>query len=116
VRLDVRRIGKATAGEQVIGNRTRVKVVKNKLAPPFREAEFDIRWGEGVDATGELIDWGLEAGVVSRSGAHLALGGVSLGQGRERARQTLLASGEVRAELERLLGEGERGPGPAKAA
>jgi len=116
VRLDVRRIGKATAGEQVIGNRTRVKVVKNKLAPPFREAEFDIRWGEGVDATGELIDWGLEAGIVSRSGAHLALGAVSLGQGRERARQTLLASGEVREELQRLLEQGERGPGPAKAA
>lgn len=116
VRLDVRRIGKATAGEQVIGNRTRVKVVKNKLAPPFREAEFDIRWGEGVDSAGELIDWGVEAGVVSRSGSHLALGGVSLGQGRERARQTLLASGEVRAELERLLSQVDRGPGPAKAA
>jgi recombination protein RecA len=116
VRLDVRRIGKATAGEQVIGNRTRVKVVKNKLAPPFREAEFDIRWGEGVDSAGELIDWGVDAGVVSRSGSHLALGGVSLGQGRERARQTLLASGEVRAELERLLSQVDRGPGPAKAA
>ena len=116
VRLDVRRIGKATAGEQVIGNRTRVKVVKNKLAPPFREAEFDIRWGEGVDSAGELIDWGVDAGVVSRSGSHLALGGVSLGQGRERARQTLLGSGEVRAELERLLSQVERGPGPAKAA
>jgi len=116
VRLDVRRIGKATAGEQVIGNRTRVKVVKNKLAPPFREAEFDIRWGEGVDSAGELIDWGIDAGVVSRSGAHLALGGVSLGQGRERARQTLLGSGEMRAELERLLGQLDRGPGPAKAA
>jgi len=116
VRLDVRRIGKATAGEQVIGNRTRVKVVKNKLAPPFREAEFDIRWGEGVDATGELIDWGIDSGVVSRSGSHLALGGVSLGQGRERARQTLLGSSEMRAELERLLAQVERGPGPAKAA
>lgn len=116
VRLDVRRIGKATAGEQVIGNRTRVKVVKNKLAPPFREAEFDIRWGEGIDSTGELIDWGVDSGIVSRAGAHLTLGGVALGQGRERARQTLLGSGEVRAELERLLAQGDRGPGPAKAA
>jgi len=116
VRLDVRRIGKAAVGEQVVGNRTRVKVVKNKLAPPFREAEFDIRWGEGVDAAGELIDWGLEAGVLSRSGAHLALGGVSLGQGRERARQAVLDSAEVRTELERLLGVTVGGPGPAKAA
>ena len=90
VRVDVRRIGKVTAGEASIGNRTRVKIVKNKLAPPFQEAEFDIRWGEGVDRVGELLDLGLEKGIVKKSGSHLSLDGQALGQGRERARSFLL--------------------------
>lgn len=89
IRLDVRRIGKVTAGDVAIGNRTRVKVVKNKLAPPFQEAEFDIRWGEGVDRYGELLDLGIESGVVTKSGAHLAVDGKSIGQGREKARAHL---------------------------
>ncbi len=89
VRLDVRRIGKATAGDSTVGNQTRVKVVKNKLAPPFEEAEFDVRWGSGIDRLGELIDLGLETRLIERSGAHLSFGDTTLGQGRERARETL---------------------------
>lgn len=89
VRLDVRRIGKVTSGDTSIGNRTRVKVVKNKLAPPFQEAEFDIRWGEGIDRYGELLDAGLDCGLVIRSGAHFSVDGKSIGQGREKARAAL---------------------------
>jgi recombination protein RecA len=85
VRLDIRRTGQLKDGEQVIGNRTRVKVVKNKVAPPFREAEFDIRYGVGVDRLAEAIDLGVERGLVEKSGAHFALGGERIGQGRERA-------------------------------
>lgn len=90
VRLDVRRIGKVSAGDATIGNRTRVKVVKNKLAPPFQEAEFDIRWGHGIDRTGELIDQALEQGILQKSGAYLSYDGKNIGQGRERARAALL--------------------------
>jgi recombination protein RecA len=89
VRLDVRRVGKVNAGEATIGNRTRVKVVKNKLAPPFQEAEFDIRWGEGVDRLGEILELALDSGVVKKSGTHLSFEGSALGQGRERARTLL---------------------------
>jgi len=99
VRLDVRRIGKVTLGEQVIGNRTRVKVVKNKCAPPFTEAEFDIRWGLGIDAAADLIEAALHAGVLEKSGTHLAFGGKSIGQGRDRARDALLAAPELHASL-----------------
>lgn len=99
VRLDVRRVGKVTAGDQTIGNRTRVKVVKNKLAPPFQEAEFDIRWGSGVDNVGELLDLGLEAAVIRRAGSYLSFNGENLGQGRDKARESLLANPAL---LERL--------------
>jgi recombination protein RecA len=92
VRLDVRRIGKVTAGEQVIGNRTRVKVVKNKCAPPFAEAEFDIRWGTGIDEVADVVETALQVGALEKNGAHLMFDGKSIGQGRERARETL--SGE----------------------
>jgi len=95
VRLDVRRIGKVTAGDTNIGNRTRVKVVKNKLAPPFQEAEFDIRWGQGVDRMGELLDLGHENGLVKKSGSHLSVAGKGIGQGRERARAHLLENPTV---------------------
>ncbi|MEM6786831.1 MAG: recombinase RecA [Myxococcota bacterium] len=90
VRLDVRRIGQVKAGDHSVGSRTRVKVVKNKCAPPFQVAEFDIRWGTGIDAVGALLDKAIEVGVVDKRGAHLSLGGNKLGQGRERARQTLI--------------------------
>lgn len=99
VRLDVRRIGKATVGETTVGNRTRVKVVKNKLAPPFQEAEFDIRWGSGIDSLGELIELGLAEGLIQRAGAYLSLDGQQLGQGKERAREFLLNQPKLQEQL-----------------
>ena len=104
-RLDVRRIGKVSADERVIGNRTRVKVVKNKCAQPFAEAEFDIRWGTGIDITSDLLDTATAAGVLLRNGSHFVYRGKSVGQGRERARAALLESAELRgAVLEETLG------------
>jgi recombination protein RecA len=95
VRLDVRRIGKVTLGESVVGNRTRVKVVKNKLAPPFTEAEFDIRWGVGIDAGADLVETALACGVFEKNGSHVNFAGKSIGQGRDRARDALLAAPEL---------------------
>ncbi|GEJ56948.1 recombinase RecA [Anaeromyxobacter diazotrophicus] len=92
VRLDIRRIGQLKEGEQVVGSRTRVKVVKNKVAPPFREAEFDIRYGVGVDRLAEAVDLGVERNLVEKSGAFYALGGERMGQGRERAVEWLKAN------------------------
>ncbi len=89
VRLDIRRIGQLKEGEQVVGSRTRVKVVKNKVAPPFREAEFDVRYGVGVDRRAEALDLGVERGIVEKSGAHFSLDGERIGQGRERASEWL---------------------------
>jgi len=92
VRLDVRRIATIKLGEERVGSRTRVKVVKNKCATPFREAEFEIRWGTGIDAASELLDLGLLLGVVDKSGSHLSFGGEVLGHGREKARESVVAS------------------------
>src|SRR5512136_669697 len=89
VRLDIRRIGQVKDGEQVVGSRTRVKVVKNKVAPPFREAEFDVRYGVGVDRYAEALDLAVERGLVEKSGSHFALDGERIGQGRERALEWL---------------------------
>jgi recombination protein RecA len=89
VRLDVRRIGKVTLGEAVVGNRTRVKVVKNKCAPPFTEAEFDIRWGVGIDLGADLVETAIAAGVLEKNGSHLMLAGKSIGQGRDKVRDAL---------------------------
>jgi recombination protein RecA len=89
VRLDIRRIGQLKDGEQVVGSRTRVKVVKNKVAPPFREAEFDVRYGLGVDRLAEALDLGVERGIVEKSGAHFSLDGERIGQGREKASEWL---------------------------
>ena len=100
VRLDIRRTGAVKEGESVVGNRTRVKVVKNKVAPPFREAEFDIRYGVGVDRLGEAVDLGVERGLIEKSGAHFSLGGERIGQGRERAMDWLRANPEA---LQRLV-------------
>lgn len=91
VRLDVRRIGTVKSGEEPIGSRTRVKVVKNKMAPPLREAEFDLRWGKGIDEALDLIDHGCLLGVIEKNGSHLSFAGEHLGQGRERSREALLA-------------------------
>jgi recombination protein RecA len=96
VRLDVRRIGKVTVGETTIGNRTRVKVIKNKVSRPFSEAEFDIRWGTGIDAPADLLDVAETCGVVAKNGAHYAFGGKSFAQGRDRGRDALLASDDLR--------------------
>jgi len=89
VRLDIRRIGAIKDRETVVGNQTRVKVVKNKMAPPFRMVEFDIMYGEGVSKSGELIDLGVQAGVIEKSGAWFSYGGQRIGQGRENAKQFL---------------------------
>jgi recombination protein RecA len=100
VRLDIRRIGQLKEGEAVVGSRTRVKVVKNKVAPPFREAEFDLRYGTGIDRCAEAVDLGAERGLLEKQGAWFALGGERIGQGRERAAAFLR---ENPAALEGLL-------------
>jgi recombination protein RecA len=110
VRLDIRRIGQVKDGDQVVGSRTRVKVVKNKVAPPFREAEFDVRYGTGVDRHGEALDLGVERGAVEKSGAYFALDGERIGQGRERAIEWLRANPEA---LERLVARVREGAAPA---
>ncbi len=91
VRLDIRRIGQVKEGDKVVGNRTRVKVVKNKVAPPFREAEFDIRYGVGVDRFAEAVDLATERGILEKSGTYYSFDGERIGQGRERAAEWLRA-------------------------
>jgi recombination protein RecA len=105
VRLDIRRIGAIKSGEEVVGNRTKVKVVKNKVAAPFRIAEFDILYGEGISKAGELLDLGLEHRLVSKSGTWLSFGDSRLGQGRENARSFLKEHPEVVSEIEQKLRE-----------
>ena len=100
VRIDIRRIASIKDGDQVIGGRTRVKVVKNKVAPPFREAEFDIMYGEGISREGDLIDLAVEKRIVEKSGAWFAYGGERLGQGRENAKQFLKDNPDVRRTIE----------------
>ena len=95
VRLDIRRIGAVKQGEEVLGNRTRVKVVKNKLAPPFRKVEFDIRYGKGIDAVGDLLDRAVEAGIVEKSGAYYRFQGKNIAQGREKVRAALETDGKL---------------------
>jgi recombination protein RecA len=90
VRIDVRRVGPIKVSEESVGSRTRAKVVKNKLAVPFKEAEFDIRWGTGIDGATDLLDYGIQIGLVEKNGSHLSFAGEQLGQGRERARDTIL--------------------------
>ena len=102
VRLDIRRVGGIKAGEEAVGNRTRVKVVKNKLAPPFRQVEFDIMYGRGVNLEGELIDIGVDLGLVRKSGSWFAYGEDRIGQGRDKAMAYLADKPEVR---EKLRGE-----------
>jgi len=106
VRLDIRRIGAVKQGEQTIGNRTRVKVVKNKLAPPFAATEFDILYGEGISLEGDLLDTGLAMGLIQRSGAWYTHGERRLGQGREGARETLRSDPALRQELQERLRQG----------
>jgi recombination protein RecA len=89
VRMDIRRIGALKDGDNIVGGRTRVKVVKNKMAPPFKEAEFDILYGTGISRDGEIVDIGSEMGIVEKSGAWYSYGGERIGQGREAAKQFL---------------------------
>ena len=99
VRLDIRRIESIKDGVEVVGNRTRVKVVKNKVAPPFRQAEFDIMYGKGISREGSLLDIGVDMGIVKKSGAWYTYEGEQLGQGRENAKQFLIDSAEVMVEI-----------------
>ncbi|MDR2502995.1 MAG: DNA recombination/repair protein RecA, partial [Deltaproteobacteria bacterium] len=101
--MDIRRILTLKDKEEVFGNRTRVKIVKNKVAPPFREAVFDILYGQGISRTGEILDMGVEAGLVDKSGAWFAFGGERLGQGRENVRDMLDATPELRQSIEKAL-------------
>ena len=103
VRLDIRRIGAVKERDEVIGNQTRIKVVKNKLAPPFKQVEFDIMYGEGVSKTGELVDLGVKAGVVEKSGSWFSYNSQRLGQGRENAKQFLRDNPEIANEIETTL-------------
>lgn len=105
IRLDVRRIAALKKGEQVIGSRTKVRVVKNKIAPPFREAEFDIIYGEGISREGELIDIGVEQSVIDKSGAWFTYGNTKLGQGRDAAVEFLKSHKDVAAKVEAALRE-----------
>jgi recombination protein RecA len=100
VRIDIRRIASIKDGDQVVGGRTRVKVVKNKVAPPFREAEFDVMYGEGISREGDLLDLAVEKRIVEKSGAWFAFSGERLGQGRENAKQFLKDNPDVRQTLE----------------
>jgi recombination protein RecA len=100
IRLDIRRISQIKDGENVIGNRTRVKVVKNKVAPPFRKAEFDIIYGQGISRVGEIIDLGVEAQIVKKSGSWFSYGETKLGQGRDAVRNLLLDNPELSEEIE----------------
>ena len=103
VRLDIRRIGAIKYRDEVIGNQTRVKVVKNKVAPPFRQVEFDIMYGEGISKTGEIIDLGVKAEVVEKSGSWYSYGDERIGQGRENVRKFLLENPEMADEIERKI-------------
>ena len=100
VRIDIRRIASIKDGDQVIGGRTRVKIVKNKVAPPFREAEFDVMYGEGISREGDLLDLAVDKRIVEKSGAWFAYGGDRLGQGRENAKQFLRENPDVRRAIE----------------
>ena len=100
VRLDIRRIGQIKKGDDILGNETRVKVIKNKVAPPFRQAEFDILYGEGVSREGELIDWGDKVGIIKKSGAWYSYNGDKIGQGKDNVRVWLKENPEVAAEIE----------------
>ena len=103
VRLDIRRVGSIKAQDEVVGNQTRVKVVKNKVAPPFKQVEFDIMYGEGISKVGELVDLGVKAGIVEKSGAWFSYNGDRIGQGRENAKGFLKANPALADDIERAI-------------
>ena len=105
VRLDIRRISQIKDGDVASGNRTRVKVVKNKVAPPFRQVEFDIIFGEGISKIGEIIDMGVELGILNKSGSWYSYGESKVGQGRDAVKQFLHDNPEMAAEIEARIRE-----------
>jgi recombination protein RecA len=115
LRLDIRRIGAIKDGQDLIGNRTRVKVVKNKCAPPFKQAEFDIMYNEGISHTSLLIDLGSEMDIVQKSGAWFSYGDLRLGQGKENARQFLMENSDIKDEIDQKLREALAIPGAVRS-
>jgi recombination protein RecA len=103
VRLDIRRTGQIKNGDDIVGNATRVKVVKNKVAPPFKQVEFDIMYGQGVSKVGEILDLGVKAGLVEKSGAWFSYDSVRIGQGRENAKQYLKDNPEMANRIESAI-------------
>jgi recombination protein RecA len=103
VRLDIRRIGALKKGDEVIGNQTRVKVVKNKVAPPFRQAEFEILYGSGISREGEIIDLGAQHNIIDKSGSWYSYNGDRIGQGKDNVRQFLIEHPDVAADIEGKL-------------
>jgi recombination protein RecA len=116
MRVDIRRIQAIKEGDRVVGSRTRAKVVKNKVAAPFREAEFDILYGEGISREGDLLDLGVDKGVIEKSGTWLSYGGERMGQGRENARVFLKENKDIREKLESALRKKLEVPGPGQNA
>ena len=114
MRVDIRRIQSIKDGDRVVGSRTRAKVVKNKVAAPFREAEFDILYGEGISSEGDLLDLGVEKNVIEKSGTWLSFGGERMGQGRENARAFLKENKDIREKLENALRKKMEIPGPGQ--
>lgn len=106
VRIDIRRTTQIKEGEEVSGNRVKVKIVKNKVAPPFRKAEFDIIYGEGISRIGEIVDLGTELGIIKKSGSWFSYGDVKLGQGRDAVKQLMRDNPELAEELEKGIREG----------
>ncbi|HJS80711.1 MAG TPA: DNA recombination/repair protein RecA, partial [Vitreimonas sp.] len=117
VRIDIRRIGSIKKGDEVIGSETRVKIVKNKVAPPFRQAEFDILYGDGISREGEVLEIGVNLGVLEKSGAWYIYNGDRLGQGKDNARDFLKENQPLAREIEAKIREkaGVNGPKPAAA-
>src|SRR5207245_9466871 len=116
VRMDIRRIGSIKKGDEVVGSETRVKVVKNKVAPPFKQAEFDIMYGDGISREGEVLEIGVNLGVLEKSGAWYIHNGDRLGQGKDNARDLLKVNPQLAREIEAKSGEQARMPKPAVAA
>jgi recombination protein RecA len=113
VRLDIRRIGAIKKGDEVLGNQTRVKVVKNKIAPPFRQAEFEILYGEGISREGEIIDLGVADNIVEKAGSWYSYQGDRIGQGKENVREYLVEHPEIAAQIEAQI-RAKRLPGPVE--
>jgi len=114
VRLDIRRAGQIKSVDDVTGNRARVKVVKNKVAPPFRKAEFDIMYGQGISKVGEIIDLGVDQGIVKKSGSWFSYGETRLGQGRDAVKELLLDNPELMEELENKIKDSIAGVEPVE--